>query len=52
MRGYADIVSALLAHPNIDMKSLANAESLYEASARGHHEVARLLLSHPDVDVN
>ena len=51
-RGYHDIVSALLAHPTMDMKCPIHAKCLVAASANGHHEVARLLLSHPDVDVN
>jgi len=51
-RGYHDIVSALLAHPTIDMQCPINAKCLIVTSANGHLEVARLLLSHPDVDVN
>ena len=53
MEGHVDIVSALLAHPKIDLKSPGrNTECLIDASVKGHHEMARLLLSHPDVDVN
>jgi len=52
-QGYTDIVTLLLAHPEINVNVRAgNNTPLYEAVRQSHTKIVTLLLARPQIDVN